>query len=184
VGKPNETQKNPPLSFGETQTEPNESSSFSSSFSSSSNDERLAGRQAGEGSASPVESPPAAGTVGGPARQVFPDAAEVFTRNGFREFVKSIGFGGIDIGYYLVQIQQAAGKEEKPRPNSGKGLTWESFVKNYLHNDRLHNRLVAPVPADGQPGAQPQQQRYGAPTPSTMPGDLRKIAAAQQNPIM
>jgi uncharacterized protein YdaU (DUF1376 family) len=153
---------------------------------SSKEDERTKGAQAGEISASQVESPPAAGTVGGPARLVFPDAAEVFTKNGFREFAKSIGFGGIDIGHYLVQIQQAASREEKARPNSGKGLTWEGFVKNYLNNDRLHNRLVYPVPADGQPGAQPQQ-RYGpAPTATVASGsyDRQAIAARQATQII
>lgn len=160
--------------------------SSSTSSSSSSNDERLAGGQAGEGSASQVESPPAAGTVGGPARAVLAEDAEVFTKNGFREFVKSIGFGGIDIGHYLVQIQQAASREEKPRANSGKGLTWEGFVKHYLNNDRLHNRLVAPVPADGQLGAQPQQ-RYGpTPTATVATGsyDRQAIAARQSTQIV
>ena len=42
--------------------------------------------------------------------EVLADEALVFTIAGFRAFVNTIGFGKIDVGFYLPQIQYEAGK--------------------------------------------------------------------------
>ena len=92
------------------------------------------------------------------AADVFPDEAAVFSIAGFRAFVQVIGFGRIDVGYYLPLIQYEAQKTGEQRPNDGKGKTWESFVKWYLTNDQTHNRVVCPVPPGSYAGPNPALQ--------------------------
>jgi hypothetical protein len=175
----NQTHKQKPT----TGVKQNPTPSSSTSSSPSSNDDGLSGQPA-EVLDSPLTSSAGGVTLGGPARPVLAEDSAVFVLAGFREYVKSIGFGTIDIGHYLVQILHEAKKEAKPRPTSGKGLTWEGFVKNYLNNDRLHNRIVCPLPAEGAP--QPQQ-RYGPPPTATVATgsyDRQAIAARQANQII
>ena len=83
----------------------------------------------------------------GPA-EVLADEAAVFTIAGFRVFVNTIGYGKVDLGFYLPQIQYEAAKQPA-RPNAGPGKTWEAFVKFYLNNERKYDRLTYPAPAGG-----------------------------------
>ncbi len=51
-----------------------------------------------------------------------------------------------------------------------------------LNNDRLHNRLVAPLPAEG--AAQPPGRHAILPTPTVAPVDLKQVAAQQRKEII
>jgi hypothetical protein len=94
----------------------------------------------------------------GPGRaEVLADEAHVFTIAGFRDFVNTIGFGKIDVGFYLPQIQYEAAKQPA-RPNDGPGKTWEAFVKFYLNNERKYDRVTYP--------AAPTAGNYAGPNPA------------------
>ena len=79
-----------------------------------------------------------------------PDEAPVFTIAGLKAFTASIGFAGIDMGYYLPLMQRAAEKTGEQRPNDGPGKTWEDFVTYYLQLERKYNRVVYPLPVGQQ----------------------------------
>ena len=137
----------PDESHGFNSVKPDESSSFSSSTSSSkskSNDLQAPASPADLTSSLKAETP---SEPRGPA-EVLADEAAVFTIAGFRAFVNTIGYGKVDLGFYLPQIQYEAAKQPA-RPNAGPGKTWEAFVKFYLNNERKYDRLTYPAPAGG-----------------------------------
>ncbi|MGI4873191.1 MAG: DUF1376 domain-containing protein [Janthinobacterium lividum] len=117
-------------------------------------------------------------------REVPADEAPVFARTGFREFLKSIGYGHVDVPTYWLQIQREADKLP-PRlnatPSGSKAKSWEGFIQNWLKNDRLNNCLLLP---ESQQPAGAAGRHAVTPTPSAAPYDINKVAAEQRSQVI
>lgn len=162
VGKPNETQKNPPLSVGETQTEPNESSSFISSTSISSNDDSAqepSSLPAEELEVQPLEAKPTAqpelAAAADPAKAAAianTDPAEeqhwsigpLTKPVPFKVICERLGHLGIDFEYYRRVALVAA----EDKNDSRTIIQWTSWIRNFFTNQLKTGPLLKPT--DGE----------------------------------
>jgi hypothetical protein len=67
-----------------------------------------------------------------------PDEATCFTIVGFSAFVTKMGFGNIDKGIYLPDLQRRAEQTNQPRDEAG----WENFILSCLKKEVTKNSLI------------------------------------------